>query len=165
MSTSSKMTRLGDDALIKRLAATRSAEESGFLMKLGVGVLMLGVVGSVGTFARISRVSHSSGVRSTALMKLNAQLGLTPLEMSQRVAEAALLAARVRELKSGLRQRHPLWYPHTDEEQDAADEEALRKKHDDVQKQLQQLLQAHAPPPSLPVSQPSPSPPPSPPLA
>jgi hypothetical protein len=80
-------------------------------MKVGVGVLILGAVGSVGTFARISRVVHTSGVRSTSLLRLTEQTGLTSAMALQRAEEASALAERVATLQRRLKERHPTWYP------------------------------------------------------
>jgi hypothetical protein len=100
-----------DDELFKTLMEPRTQEESNFWMKVGMGVLLLGAVGSVGTFARITRVAHGSGIKGTALMKLNSQIGLTPRVAMERAAEAAVLTDRVQVLRARLKERHPLWYP------------------------------------------------------
>lgn len=100
-----------DDDFFKTLTAPRTVEESNFWMKVGMGVLLLGAVGSVGTFARISRVVHTSGVRSTSLMRLTEQTGLTSALAMERAAEAAALTERVTTLRNRLKERHPTWYP------------------------------------------------------
>ena len=104
-----------DDELFKALMEPRSTEDSNFWMKVGMTVLLLGAVGSVGTFARISRVAHGSGIRGTALMRLNNEIGLNPAVALARAQEAAVLTDRVKELRSRLQDRHPLWYPDQDE--------------------------------------------------
>jgi hypothetical protein len=103
-----------DDDFFKALSAPRTHEESNFWMKVGMGVLLLGVVGSVGTFARISRVVHTSAPQGSALARLNAQIGLTPTAVLEKAAEASVLTDRVGTLRQRLKERHPLWYPSKD---------------------------------------------------
>ena len=96
--------------------------------------MMLAMVGSVGTFARITRVSHASGARRALMAQANSG-SVTSVAALEREAEIAVVTARLQVLRNRQKQRHPLWYGPTyadeEEEEVAAGVDVLSPSMDD----------------------------------
>lgn len=102
------------DTLFDRVHDSRTDESAMFWGKVGAGVLLLAAIGSVGTFARVSRTSFTNKgtqmVLASQYSGSNAGL-VTSVEGLERAAEAAVLQRRIQELRARQRERHPLWFP------------------------------------------------------
>ena len=103
--------KVGDDFL-KRLIDNRTDETGRMWVKIGAGLAILGVIGSIGTFARIARKSFSSGIPNNALTLWKAApTSMSTVAFAEKQAQAVILKERIEELKKRLKERHPLWYP------------------------------------------------------
>lgn len=110
LSNSDKGPELKDDFL-KQLIDGRTDETSRTWVKVGAGLVLLGVIGSIGTFSRLARKSFSSGIGTGLAAVGGGPSSLTPLALAEKQAQAAILRDRVNTLKLRLKERHPLWYP------------------------------------------------------
>jgi hypothetical protein len=102
-----------DDDFLRDLISSRTDETGRMWVKIGAGMALLGIIGSIGTFSRIARKSFSSGIPGNALMTMGGggPSSMSPVAMMQKQAEALILRDRIEELRKRLKERHPLWYP------------------------------------------------------
>ena len=101
-----------DDDFFRNLIESRTDETGRTWVKIGAGLVVLGVIGSVGTFSRLARKSFSSGIPSNALANpAGGPTGLASVAVMEKQAQAMILRDRIQELQKRLKERHPLWYP------------------------------------------------------
>lgn len=103
-----------DDAFFHKLIESRTDETGRTWVKIGAGLVLLGVVGSIGTFARIARRTFTSGITGNALATVGGGTSgsvLSPMALIEKETEAVIMRARIEELQKRIKDRHPLWYP------------------------------------------------------